>query len=57
MDKKLLIQLGIELGATLIRSGLALARTLGVEEDKLDEVYQNTKTEFLSKDPKDIEFK
>ena len=56
MDKKLLIQLGIELGGTLIRSGLALARTLGVDNDQLDEAYKAAKASFEENDPSNIKF-
>ena len=38
MDKKLLIEAGLELVMALIRGGLSFARTLGVSDEQLDKV-------------------
>ena len=57
MEKELLLQIGIQLASTLIRSALSLIKTLGVEDSKFDEVFAQVKAEFLANDPSKIEFK
>jgi len=56
MEKQLMMQIGLELCSSLIRAGLELARTLGVEEDKLDAALRQAKEEFLKNDPSNITF-
>ena len=56
MDKKLLVQVGVEVFATLIRGGLELFRTLGVSNEELDKAFKAAKVEFENNDPSNIKF-
>lgn len=51
MDKKLLVEVGLQLAASLIRSALEFARTMGVDQADLDAEFERVKQEFLANDP------
>lgn len=52
--EELLIQVGIELVKMLMNGAAALAKTLSVPDDKIDEAFQAAKAEFLKNDPNEI---
>jgi hypothetical protein len=54
MDKKLLIEAGLELVMALIRGGLSFARTLGVPDEKLDEAYAAELARFRANHPDNL---
>lgn len=56
MGNEALVLAGIELVKILLNGAFAMAKTLNVPDDKLDEAFAAAKAEFLKNDPENFKF-